>query len=98
MMGGGGGGRPGGGFDLQEAMERLPASTFADLKTGDGIIVSSTDTGDATRATAITLIAGVEALLASPAARFPQGRGGAAGGIGGDAGGFGGFDLGIGGP
>ncbi|MCP9496037.1 MAG: hypothetical protein MSG64_16440 [Pyrinomonadaceae bacterium MAG19_C2-C3] len=94
----GGGNRPGGGFDLQEMMERLPALTIADLKAGDGIVVSSTDTGDATRATAITLIAGVEALLASPAARIPQGRGGAAGGIGGDAGGFGGFDLGIGGP
>lgn len=95
----GGGNRPGGvGFDLQEAMERLPALTIADLKAGDGIVVSSTDTGDATRATAITLIAGVEALLASPAARSPQGRGGAAGGFGGDAGGFGGFDLGIGGP
>ncbi len=88
-----GGGRPGG-FDLQEAMERLPALTIADLKPGDGIILSSTDTGDATRATAITLIAGVEALIASPVSQFPRGRG--AGG--GDAGDFGGFDLGIGGP
>jgi len=92
--GGMGGNRPGG-FDLQEAMERLPALTIADLKPGDGIIMSSTDTGDATRATAITLIAGVEALIASPASQFPRGRG--AGG-GGDAGNFGGFDLGIGGP
>lgn len=63
------GGRPGGGPrpgmtpDLQRMLERLPAATFADLQKGDAIILS------VARQQAITLIAGVDALLrATPAA------------------------------
>src|SRR5262245_19956606 len=58
----GGGGPPGGG-DMQQMMERMPALTLAVLKPGDAIIVSSTSGADATRLTAVMLVAGVEPLL-----------------------------------
>jgi hypothetical protein len=54
----------GGGFDLQALLERLPPTTFAELKAGDVIIVSSTAGADPTRLTAINVIAGADALLA----------------------------------
>ncbi|HEU4794396.1 MAG TPA: hypothetical protein VFT02_02130, partial [Pyrinomonadaceae bacterium] len=62
------GGRPGGGaggpssgqVDYGEAIEKLPAIKVADLKPGEGIIVSSTKGADPARATAILLAAGVE--------------------------------------
>lgn len=48
-------------------MERIPAITLADLKTGDALIISSTAGSDPTRVFAITAVAGVEPLLtASP--------------------------------
>jgi hypothetical protein len=58
---------------------------FTDLKSGDAVMLLSTSGADAARVTAITLLAGVEALLtASPdAARDIMGGwnlGGAAGG------------------
>lgn len=49
--------------DYQEMIEKLPPITIADLKPGDGIIVSSTGGSDPTRVTAITLAAGVEEFL-----------------------------------
>ena len=65
------GGRPGGGaggpssgqVDYGEAIEKLPAIKVADLKPGEGIIVSSTKGADPARATAILLAAGVESFL-----------------------------------
>jgi hypothetical protein len=63
---GGGMGRPGGGRgDLAQMLERLPAFTLADLKAGDALIVAST-AGDPNRATAITILSGVEPLLTAP--------------------------------
>jgi hypothetical protein len=61
--GGGGGGGP----DMQEMLERMPAVTVAELKPGEMVIVSSTVGADPTRATAIALVTGVDALLQSPA-------------------------------
>lgn len=91
-----GGGRRGG-FDIQEMLERLPAQTVADLKTGDIVLFSSTVTNDPTHATAITMIAGLDAF----ANMMRQGGGGPRGGAGGGMGPGGappGLDLGIGLP
>jgi hypothetical protein len=62
---GGGGGA--GGPDMQEMLERMPAVTVAELKPGEMVIVSSTVGADPTRATAIALVTGVDALLQGPA-------------------------------
>jgi hypothetical protein len=53
----------GGGFDVQEMIERLPQVQLAELKPGDVIIVSSTVGSDPARATAITILAGAEPIL-----------------------------------
>ncbi len=69
--GGPGGGRFGGGRggDIGQMLDRLPAIHLADLKTGDAIMVSTTQGSDPTKVTAIMLLAGVEPLLtASPSA------------------------------
>jgi hypothetical protein len=63
--GGGGRGQAGGG-DPEQMLSRLPPIQLADLKKGDAIMLVSTD--GATEVTAITLLAGVEALLEAPAA------------------------------
>lgn len=71
--------RPGGGGgDINAMLERMPALPITDLKAGDQIIVSSTKGATADQMTAITILTGVEALLAArPAAAAPQGgRGG----------------------
>ena len=68
-MGGPGMGGPGGGgrnFDPARMMERLPAITIADLKAGDAIIVSSSGSKDPSLISAISVVAGVEALLTAP--------------------------------
>lgn len=49
--------------DYGEAIENLPPITVADLKPGDGIIISSTKGADPSRATAILVAAGVEGFL-----------------------------------
>jgi co-chaperonin GroES (HSP10) len=67
----GGPGR-GGGFNIQDMLERLPTIALADVKPGETIIVSSTKGADATRLTAISLLSGAEPLLAMIAARQPQ--------------------------
>jgi Cu/Ag efflux protein CusF len=66
------------GGDMQDFLERLPQITIADLKAGDTVIVSSTKGADASRATAIALVAGLDALLSMPApasATAPAGPG-----------------------
>jgi len=53
--------------DFQRMLSRLPASTLSDLQKGDAVMIVSTEGGDSTPATAITLLAGVDAILrASP--------------------------------
>jgi hypothetical protein len=67
-----GGGRPGGtggrGGDMQQMLGRMPAVTLAELQKGDAIMIVTTEGTPASGVTAITLLAGVEAILqASPA-------------------------------
>src|ERR1044072_9242809 len=72
--GGPGGPRPGGGFNINEMLERLPTISIADVKVGDTIIVSSTQGVDPTRLTAISLVAGADPLLAMLAPRPAAGQ------------------------
>jgi hypothetical protein len=69
-----GNGAPGGGRgDLQQIVNRLPASTLADFQKGDAVMVVSTQGTDAGGVTAITLLGGVEAILAAaPAGNASQ--------------------------
>jgi len=61
----GGGGRTAGG-DLSQMVGRLPNKTIADLKVGDAVMIvaSQSDPGSAT-VTAVTLLSGVELILAA---------------------------------
>jgi hypothetical protein len=66
-----GGGRPGGvgrsaGGDLSQMVSRLPNKTIADLKLGDAVMIvaSQPDPSSAT-VTAVTLLSGVEPILAA---------------------------------
>lgn len=61
--GGGGGPSAAGRVDYGDIIEKLPAIKVADLKPGEGIIISSTKGADPARATAIMLAAGVESFL-----------------------------------
>ncbi|WP_263383344.1 hypothetical protein [Granulicella arctica] len=67
--GGQGGARAGGrsaGMDLSKMLARLPAATLADLHTGDAVMIvgSQSQTGS-DAVTAVTLLAGVEPILAA---------------------------------
>jgi hypothetical protein len=56
-----------GGGDIGQMLDRLPAMQLSELKRGDAIMVSTTQGSDASRGTAVMLLAGVEPLLtASP--------------------------------
>ena len=69
--GGGGRGMGGGGRggDIGQMLDNLPPMPISELKKGDAIMVSTTQGSDATHATVIMLLAGVEPLLtASPTA------------------------------
>jgi hypothetical protein len=65
----------GGGFNMQDMLERLPTISIADVKVGDTIIVSSTKGADPTRLTAISLVSGADTLLNMMAARQQQAGG-----------------------
>jgi hypothetical protein len=71
---GGPGGPRGGGFNINDMLDRLPTIALADVKVGDTIIVSSTQGVDPTRLTAITLVSGAETLLAMLAPRPQPGQ------------------------
>jgi hypothetical protein len=71
-MGGRGGMGGGMGLDPARAVERAPAITLAELKTGDALMINSSVGLDVTKVTAITIVAGVEPLLTAPAARNGQ--------------------------
>jgi hypothetical protein len=68
---GGGAGRPAGG-DLSQMVNRLPAEAVGDLKVGGAVMIvaSQTDAGSAT-VTAITLLSGVEPILAATPSGTP---------------------------
>jgi hypothetical protein len=87
-QGGGGGqpGGPGGGMgrmDPSQMLERAPHFELADLKPGDALVISSSSGSDSSRATAITVVAGVEPILAAAPAGGAnrQSSAGAAGGM-----------------
>ena len=68
--GGGPGGMRGGGMpDFQQMIERMPAIQLSELKVGDALIVAATRGADAAQVTAITVLAGVEPILTTPASR-----------------------------
>jgi hypothetical protein len=62
----GGAGRPGGGqADLQQILNRMPASKLTDFQKGDVVMVVSTEGTDAGGVTAITVVGGVDPILAA---------------------------------
>jgi hypothetical protein len=66
----GGAGRSGGGqADLQQILNRMPASSLADFQKGDVVMVVSTEGTESGGGTAITVVGGVDPILAaSPSA------------------------------
>lgn len=67
--GGGMGGRAGGPPDIQQILARMPAASLGDLQKGDAVMIVSTQPNESGEVKAITLLAGVEALMtASPSA------------------------------
>ena len=55
-------------IDLSRIINRLPTETAADLKPGDAVMIVASNNGANGRPTAITLLSGVERILAgSPA-------------------------------
>jgi hypothetical protein len=53
------------GADLQQMILRMPPSTLGDFQQGDAVMVVATQGADEAQATAITLLGGVEPILAS---------------------------------
>ncbi|MGA7559257.1 MAG: DUF5666 domain-containing protein [Terriglobales bacterium] len=49
--------------DIQRMLSRLPNSTLAELQKGDAVMIVATEPGNADSVTAITLLAGVDAIL-----------------------------------
>jgi hypothetical protein len=67
------GGMGGGRADFQQIVNRLPAATLSDFQKGDAIMVVSTQGTDSAGVTAITLLGGVEPILAAaPAGNASQ--------------------------
>ena len=58
-------GAGGGGGDLQQMLARVPPATIGDLQKGDAVMIVSTEGGGSDGGTVITLLAGVEPLLAA---------------------------------
>ncbi len=87
MQRGGGAGGGGGRADFQQMVNRLPAATITDFQKGDAVLVVSTQGTDTGGVTAITLLGGVEPMLAAaagvsgqPVTLSPWALGGAPGG------------------
>ena len=65
--GAGGAGRSGGGGDFQQALNRMPRATLAELQKGDAVMIVATEGGLNGEPSVITLLGGVEPILqASP--------------------------------
>jgi hypothetical protein len=71
---GAGGGGMRAGMSMADIIDRLPTISIKELKVGDMIIMSSTETEDPTKLTAFTVVAGVEPLLTMMAARQQGGQ------------------------
>jgi Domain of unknown function (DUF5666) len=63
--GGAGGGRAGGAQDFQQMLNRVPAANLADLQKGDALMIVATQGSGDGPVTAITMLSGVEAILAA---------------------------------
>ena len=87
--GGQGGARGGGAADLQQVVGRLPAAALADFMKGDAVMIVSTQGATSETATAITMVGGVEPILAAPAGQQMNLAPWALGGGGGEEGGGG---------
>lgn len=69
----GAGGMRSAGADLSQLVSRLPAGTIADLKVGDAVmIVSSQADPGSVQVTAVTLLSGVEPILAATPSGSPE--------------------------
>jgi hypothetical protein len=69
--GAGGPGRSGGG-DLSQMLSRLPTETLSDLKVGEAVmVVASQADADSSKLTAITMLSGVEPILAASPSGAP---------------------------
>jgi hypothetical protein len=53
--------------DIGQMLERMPAIKISELKNGDALIIAISKTADPAKAFAITVLAGVEPILTSPA-------------------------------
>ncbi len=70
--GGGGASGRSAGMDLSKMLSRLPTSTLADLKTGDAVMIVASQTQPGSDlVTAVTLLAGVDAILAATPSGSP---------------------------
>jgi hypothetical protein len=70
---GGPGGRGGRGGDIQQMMQSMPAFTLAELKSGDALMILAAKGADPGKVTAITILAGVDAIFsATPASQRPM--------------------------
>ncbi len=89
-----GGMRPGG-FDPSQMIERLPASSFADLAVGDTLMIASSPTAKPDQLVAITVVGGAERILnmLTMQAQANAAGGGMGGGMRGMGGGMGGLDA-----
>jgi hypothetical protein len=58
--------RPGGPPDFQQMLSRLPPATVSDFQKGEAVMIVSTQGAASGEVTAITLLGGVEAILAAP--------------------------------
>jgi len=65
--GNGGAARPGGGgpVDLQQILSRMPAAPLTDFQKGDAVMLVATNSGNSGGVIAITLLGGVEPILAA---------------------------------
>jgi hypothetical protein len=71
----------GGAPDLQQMLERMPTISLGEVKPGETIIVSSSRSKSSDHLTAVTLLAGADALLAMRQAAAVQTQGSQAGGV-----------------
>jgi hypothetical protein len=59
-------------MDLQQMLSRLPAATLADLHAGDAVMIVATEETAPGKVTAITLLSGVDAILAASPKGSPE--------------------------
>jgi hypothetical protein len=99
-MGGAGGTR-----DISQMLERMPATTIGELKSGESVVFSSTKGAQVDQLTAIMLVGNADALIRMASMQSGANRGNGTGNRGmnagamgqmdgmGGFGGFGGFEL-----